>query len=121
MNADPLDGESFPGAIDQLLSHPRVAGIAAPSSRGGVFASRTDRRLKKPHQNPAAHDTANFGGASKNLRADYVLPSSSLRVVGSGVFWPAPGEPGSELVEASDHRLVWVDLELNVPENRYSN
>lgn len=58
----------------------------------------------------------------RGLRLDYVLPSRDLTVVGSGVFWPASGEPGREwLADAadieraeysSDHRLVWVDLQL---------
>jgi hypothetical protein len=26
------------------------------------------------------------------------------------VFWPLPYEAGARLVEASDHRLVWLDL-----------
>jgi hypothetical protein len=51
------------------------------------------------------------------MRADYVLPSRlGFKVVNSGVFWPAKGEPMSELVEkresSSDHRLVWVKVIL---------
>jgi hypothetical protein len=26
------------------------------------------------------------------------------------VFWPPPDAAGASLVEASDHRLVWVDV-----------
>ena len=56
----------------------------------------------------AERRTATFG------RADYVLPSKGLRVLESGVFWPAPGEFGRSLVTepdpASDHHLVWVDV-----------
>ena len=29
LNADPLDGGSVPGAIQQLLNHPRIQGTAA--------------------------------------------------------------------------------------------
>ena len=47
-----------------------------------------------------------------NLRVDYVLPSRSLRIADSAVFWPAPGQPYADLVAASDHRLVWVDVLL---------
>jgi hypothetical protein len=48
------------------------------------------------------------------MRADYVLPSTSLEVKGSGVFWPKPDDPLFRLIKdrksSSDHRLVWVDL-----------
>ena len=51
-----------------------------------------------------------------NLRVDYVLPSKDLQVVSSAVYWPAPGQPGSELTgeypfPTSDHRLVRVDIQ----------
>lgn len=55
--------------------------------------------------------TAVFGGG---MRIDYLLPSRDLTVVGGGVFWPSPAtDPaGAALAEtASDHRLVWLDLE----------
>ena len=41
-----------------------------------------------------------------------MLPEKSLTVVSSAVYWPAPGSPGAELNDASDHRLVRVDLQL---------
>ena len=62
-----------------------------------------------------ALDTADWrdDGGPGNLRVDYVLPSAGLAITGSGVFWPAPGAPLADAaVEASDHRLVWVDLAL---------
>jgi hypothetical protein len=34
----------------------------------------------------------------------------------AGIFWPVQGEPGYELMKkrdaSSDHRLVWLDIEL---------
>jgi hypothetical protein len=33
-----------------------------------------------------------------------------LRLLGCGVFWPADGADGSELLEVSDHHLVWLDI-----------
>ena len=38
-NSDPLDGDSVPGAIQQLLEHPRVDASFAPRSAGAVEAS----------------------------------------------------------------------------------
>ena len=49
--------------------------------------------------------------ATLDLRVDYVLPSRSLKIVRSGVFWPPAGDPASALLDASDHRLVWVDID----------
>ena len=56
-------------------------------------------------------DTSDFDDRqSGNLRIDYVLPSNNLKLLGSGVFWPEPIEDGYGLVDASDHRLVWIDI-----------
>ncbi|MFF0943764.1 endonuclease/exonuclease/phosphatase family protein [Kocuria sabuli] len=115
-NADPHDGDSWPGAIQQLLGHPRVQD-PLPASAGGPEAAARQGGANLAHLSDPAHDTADFADdpAPGNLRADYVLPSKNLRVVGAGVFWPAPGEPGAELTgehpfPASDHRPVWVDV-----------
>ena len=35
LNADPIDGGSVPGAIDQLLKHPKVNAASLPRSAGG--------------------------------------------------------------------------------------
>ena len=66
-----------------------------------------------------ALDTADFSDdpAPGNLRVDYALPSKNLPLLDAGVFWPAPGRPGSELTgeypfPTSDHRLVWVDVKV---------
>lgn len=51
-------------------------------------------------------------------RIDYVLPSSKLRIVNSGVFWPDSLSMDYKLVKAgasSDHRLVYVDIILDSP------
>jgi endonuclease/exonuclease/phosphatase family metal-dependent hydrolase len=112
-NADPADGSSLPGAIHQLLEHPRVLRMATPRNEGGeeaqaaIFASLDSPPEKR---GSPAHATAIFGRAGV-FRVDYVLPSVGFRVVDSGVFWPRQGEAGADWVDASDHRLVWVDLE----------
>lgn len=113
LNADPADGDGRREAIRALLGHRRIAD-PEPRSAGGAEAADAD------HAGDPALDTAAFGrdpgpGA---IRVDYVLPSRRLEIVGSGVFWPAGGDPlrrlvgdGGEMV-SSDHRLVWVDLRL---------
>jgi hypothetical protein len=108
-NADPADGGSLPGTIHQLLEHPRVLRFATPRSEGAVAAAQI-HPVNGTHKSSAAHDTAQFGPRNGNFRVDYVLPSVGLPVRASGVFWPRPDEPGAEWLDASDHRMVWVDI-----------
>ena len=106
-NADPHDGDSVPGAIRQLLEHPRINGDFVPRSRGAVERAR-ERGL--PRQGDVASHTGDFGPRGGTLRLDYVLPSRNLAVRDGGVYWPEPGTPGAEVAGASDHYLVWVDV-----------
>lgn len=110
LNADPKDGDSYNNAIDQLLLHERVntsvtTGSFIPSSTGGAEHNQSSNHTGDP-----AYDTSFFG-----LRIDYVIPSTDLEVINSGVFWPASGEEGHELVQdnaASDHLMVWIDVKF---------
>lgn len=87
-NSDPVDGDSVPGSIGQLLDNPSVQDPSPSSPENDT-------------------DTADFADPNPgNLRVDYALPSSDLTVTGSGVHWPAGVE------HPSDHRLVWVDVEV---------
>lgn len=106
-NADPADGSSLPAAIHQLLEHPRVLRHPTPRSEGALAAAGNPGNAG--HRSSPAHDTAQFG-RNGNYRVDYVLPSVGLTVQASGVFWPAPGQPGAEWLDATDHHLVWLDL-----------
>lgn len=87
LNADPAGGDSREAAISQLLAHPDIAG--GPDTLAGV-------------------PTATFGGG---LRVDYVLPSTDAgTVTDAGVVAFEDGAPLARLNQASDHRMVWVDL-----------
>ena len=116
LNADPNDGQSIPGAIQQLRGHPRMVD-PQPRSRGAVAKALADGGINAEHGTDPALDAADWGDqpprGSGNLRVDYVLPTREWTVVDAGVFWPMPDEPGHEWIDASDHRLVWVDLTLN--------
>jgi len=113
-NADPSDGDSVGNAIDQLVRHPLINGSAVPVSRGAVESSERLGGKNLKHRGPAKADTAQFSAdGSGNLRVDYALPSRTLSLVDTGVFWPMSGEDGAEVVKVSDHRLVWVDVKLN--------
>jgi 3-phytase len=114
MNADPVDGDSYDRAIRQILDSPLVNATAFPSSEGGQEDGQSD-----VHAGDARYDTSDFNqGSVGNLHLDYVLPSRNLTMGNSGVFWPPRQDPlhrlvgDGEPVVSSDHRLVWVDVQI---------
>jgi hypothetical protein len=124
-NSDPLDGDSVPGAIQQLLDHPFVNSGSAPTSLGGPEQAARQGGANAVHRSDPRYDTADFAdGAPGNLRADYVLPDRGFRIRDSFVFWPLMSDPLFRLVglfstanlpngngfPSSDHRLVAVDV-----------
>ena len=120
-NADPFDGDSVPGAIQQLLNNPLVNTSVAPSSEGGPDAADRQGGANDDHFGDPALDTADFGfnaddptsdNPPGNLRVDYVLPSANLAITEAQVFWQASTDPLFPLAEfpTSDHRLVYVDV-----------
>ena len=116
LNADPFDGEARRDAINGLLSHPRVQD-PMPASDGAPEAALSGG-ADATHLSPAAQDTADWRDepGPGNMRVDYVLPSTGLNIVGSGVFWPKKSHPLARLIvpgeyrgrrpATSDHRLV---------------
>lgn len=117
-NADPLDGDSTDDAIGQLLDQPRITD-PLPTSEGAVEAAALQGGANLTHEGDPKYDTADFADSTPgNLRADYVLPSRDLRVKDAAVFWPVLADPLSALTgtfpfPSSDHRLVWVDLQVH--------
>ncbi|WP_299686340.1 endonuclease/exonuclease/phosphatase family protein [uncultured Tateyamaria sp.] len=96
-NLDPEDGQGRKGAIRALLADPRLHATTPSGSSGTDTVDWRD---------PVPGD----------LRVSYVLPSTDLRVVDSGVMWPAPGTALADVAAtASRHRLVWVDLAIPAP------
>ena len=120
-NSDPLDGDSIPGAIQQLLDHPLVNTKLTPASPGAVQQSALQGGANLTHRSDPRFDTADFlDSAPGNLRADYVLPRKSMQIVDGAVFWPLNTDPLFRIVgtfpfPTSDHRLVWIDT--TVPGN----
>ncbi|MGI9472007.1 MAG: endonuclease/exonuclease/phosphatase family protein [Rubripirellula sp.] len=100
LNSDPRAGDSRRDAIRSLLSHPRVHD-PDPISLGASEATAKSK----------ANATAAFGGG-RFMRIDYVLPSREFKVRKAGVFWPSKGNADHNLIDASDHRMVWVEVEL---------
>lgn len=112
LNADPVDGDGVPGSVRQLLDHPRVLKYGTPTSEGAVVSAQTVGQGNLGHKGNPAEDTGDFGPKVGNMRLDYVLPSANLNVKKSGVFWLKPGDAGYQWMDASDHHMVWVDLEF---------
>lgn len=104
LNASKDEGNGNKNGIAGLLDHPRVNGEYVPVSEAG--------KLHTQGNEFAAGHTAAW-----RMRADYVLPSvQGLQVMDGGVFWPATTSELHYLVKdresSSDHRLVWIDLNI---------
>lgn len=74
----------------------------------------TDEPL--PERDEAADPQATQGLSNGDaVRSSYLLPATAIEVVGTGVFWPAEGEFGYDLVDPAESaspsgRLVWLDI-----------
>ncbi|WP_230469888.1 endonuclease/exonuclease/phosphatase family protein [Lujinxingia vulgaris] len=110
LNDDPVDGDGLDAAdllvADATLIDPQ------PESTGAIASGNAREGANLEHQADHRYDTARFNPNVGNLRLDYALPSATLEVTGKGVFWPASTEDYFELIQVSDHHLVWVDVVL---------
>ena len=94
-----------------------------PGSQGAVDRSVAQGQNNDTHLSDPKFDTADFAeaqfGGPGNLRVDYVLPRRGMKILNSGVFWPADNDPFSALTGpgfpavSSDHRLVYIDVRLS--------
>jgi len=103
LNASAIEGDAINTGIKSLINHQKIQD-PMPSSKGGA-----EHKLDNPK---AKHHTAFWG-----MRADYVLPSKQgFKIIDSAVYWPIKTSEQYRLIESrhasSDHRLVWLDLEL---------
>jgi 3-phytase len=116
LNADPLDGDDEGQAIRQLLQSKRVNASQTPAALGGKETALIQANKNTSHRGNPEEDTSDFNDRNPgNLRVDYVLPSSNLQIVQAGVFWPNSKriqKIDPKWLEASDHRLVWIDVKL---------
>ncbi len=94
-NADPVDGDARREVLHAVLTHPHLQDPRPISAGAAALGDATDT---VDWQDPDPG----------NLRVDYVLPSSDLTVLDTGVVWPEESDGNL----ASRHRLVWVDLML---------
>ncbi len=115
-NSDPVDGDSVPGAIEQLLDSPYTQDTK-PTSKGGPQQAALQGGANATQRGNPIYDTADFADVPGpgNIRSDYVLPSRNVFVRDAHVFWPTTASPLYRLTgvypfPTSDHRLVWADL-----------
>ena len=114
MNADENDGDSNENAARLLTEHPRINHSNLPKSSGGKYYSLKQGGVNLNQKGNPELDTSDFGDTNVgNLRLDYCLPSANLNVKSSGVFWPKPAINGANLIDATDHRLVWIDIQID--------
>lgn len=102
-NASSVEGDAINASIKALITNEKLQD-PMPTSVGG--------KLHNENNDNAQYHTAYWG-----MRADYVLPSTlDFTIKNSGVFWPKKDDDTYRLIKdraaSSDHRLVWVDLEL---------
>jgi hypothetical protein len=119
LNGDPNDGQGQIG-IAKLLAAPELSKNPAPESDGGEEQAKLQGAINTSHAGNPRQDTLDAADENGpgNLRLDYVLPSNDLKVVASAVFWPQNTDESFKLVgtfpfPSSDHRLVWVDIEIS--------
>ena len=112
MNSDPNDGDSELKAAKQMTEHPLINHQHTPQSSGGTLAAASQGLKNLKHTGDPKFDTGDFNDKSVgNMRLDYCLPSKTLAVKKSGVYWLPEDDANAELNKASDHHMVWVDVE----------
>lgn len=122
-NLDPVDGDGISSVMlnlhnDSLVNQEVTNGSLYPTSDGAA-----EYAADKPLQHPQpSRITSNFG-----LAVDYALPSATMNIVDSGVYWPATNEDGRTLIFdsripdsngdskeiSSDHRMVWIKADFS--------
>jgi 3-phytase len=109
LNASLTSDSRYDGmvAIEQLIKHPKIKDSEKWLISNGGWAGRS--------AGPPDYwerTTAQFGRDFRT-RIDYLLVSKDIDVTKGGVFWPSESEnsEGNRLAqEASDHRLIWLDI-----------
>lgn len=96
-------------SIDQLLDHARI------NDCGHLLVSKGALNDHKPGP-PDFIERSTTGWGERGYRIDYLLPSTDLKPVNGGVFWPDAtinAEDAALAKTASDHHLIWLDIDLH--------
>jgi hypothetical protein len=115
LNADPDDGDGLAGAIEQLVNHPSVVAWY-PAGHGTKGANG---QLNTYVSGCGKDDGTTVTDPTKKfqMQLDYILPGKTIGQPKAGeVFWPdhvASPEDWALRCTASDHALLYADLELH--------
>jgi len=116
LNSDPRTGDSRSQAIRNLLMHPRL--LDPQPVRYPLASINPEAWKRTPDFTKADRSTATADfGIDRHFRVDYVLPSRDLVLSDAKVFWPSERDPAMRWTQASDHRLVWVDVAVSPHNN----
>ncbi|MBL4764821.1 MAG: endonuclease/exonuclease/phosphatase family protein, partial [Colwellia sp.] len=108
---------------DQNASNIEGDAINTKTSQG-ITALLNSNKIQDPLPTSLGgkhHASDNINGINNTaywgMRADYVLPSTyGFIIKKSAVFWPQQNKDTYRLIKnrqaSSDHRLVWIDVEL---------
>ena len=99
-NQDPGRGEGIKAGIRGLLADPRLQDPMPLRSDAGL-GEPPEATVEWPRVTPP------------QMRVSYVLPSRGWSVAASGVHWPMSGDGARIAMDASRHRMVWVDLQID--------
>jgi endonuclease/exonuclease/phosphatase family metal-dependent hydrolase len=109
-DADSQQEIDFDGlmSMQQLTRHPRLLDTGASiTSKGGL----NGHDAGPPH----FYERHTICHPEGSVRFDYILPSTEFKVLSGGVYWPSEKDDpeGARRADlASDHRLIWLDIEL---------
>lgn len=122
LNLDPVAGDGLSNVMqalhsDPLLNQNVMNGSLYPTSEGAIEHIESSG---KSHPQPE-RVTSTFG-----LGVDYAMPSATLNVVDSGVYWVTSQQEGYSLFNdqrvgkygngkdvSSDHRMIWIKASLD--------
>lgn len=103
-----------PPAPFVLIGQPNLDPARGEGDRSALRALLASPLIQDPDPRDAAGRDATWTSPTGwGLRLDMILPSADLKVTGAGVLSPAPGDAlATDLSAASDHRPVWVTIDL---------
>ena len=111
LNADPHNrGQAV---YDGVQAAEQLLGDARFVDAGALLTSRGAAR--HPRVGGAHPERSTVFFADQGMRIDHLIPGGGARAVAGGVLWPAADDDpqAAALAEAaSDHHLVWLDLEV---------
>jgi len=121
LNADPDDGDSLPGAVQQVLNLARVTDNQPEGDGEDTDGMPPDNTTYNTSTNNFRRNTfksgiANTTPGGTQLQLDFLLPSNNLPLGASAVFWSQLDDPDWTLQRrASDHHFMWTDVVVPGP------